>query len=63
MHKFHKLLLRILGSADRGSLFIEGNLTADLYLNILQKTKDSLITTTVNNLIDVQDNLVSFSYY
>lgn len=48
----------ILGNTIIGPLFIEGNLTGDLYLNMLEETIDNLITHELETQIDAEGNLV-----
>jgi len=43
---------RILGNEIIGPIFIDGNLTAELYLNLLQNKIDPLITQSLQNQVD-----------
>lgn len=46
----------ILGNEIIGPIFIEGNLTAELYLNLLQNEIDPLITQSLQNQVDEEGN-------
>lgn len=42
----------ILGNTIIGTLFIDGELTGELYWNLLEEIKESVITSSLENLID-----------